>query len=232
MSEPVELTVSVGQRQPGSLRLIATLGIAGMLSGLTLASAFEYTSPMIEANKQRRLRQGVFEVVPGSSVMSRLVVRDGALVVAGEGEAEGDPAVYAAYDDEGRFLGYGLVGEGAGFQDNIRVLYGFDSATDRIIGMRILESRETPGLGDKIYKDESFVSTFESLSIDPEIVVVKDGRDADNEVDAITGATISAKAVVRIINESNERWLDLLPAPGTEPTIEPPAEDDGAGGDT
>ncbi|MHC4142111.1 MAG: FMN-binding protein, partial [Planctomycetota bacterium] len=56
---------------------------------------------------------------------------------------------------------------------------------------------------------------------EPEIVVVKDGRDADNEVDAITGATISSKAVVKIINEANTRWLDLLPPPESVP---PPSE--------
>jgi hypothetical protein len=36
-------------------------------------------------------------------------------------------------------------------------------------------------------------------------------------VDAITGATISAKAVVRIINEGNTRWLERLPGPDKAP---------------
>jgi electron transport complex protein RnfG len=84
--------------------------------------------------------------------------------------------------------------------------------------MAILESRETPGLGDKIYKDAAFVANFDSLSIDPEIVTVKKGRkSAPNEVDAITGATISSKAVARIIQQGNLRWAPRLeshpPAP-------------------
>ena len=222
MAEPVDLTISVGQREPGSFRLIATLAVAGMLSGLTLAMASELTAPLIEANKQRRLRQGVFEVVPGSSAMQKLVLRDGALVAVDEDEATSEPAIYAAYDEQARFLGYALVGEGPGFQDTIRVLFGLDHATRRVIGMRILQSRETPGLGDKIYKDAAFVANFESLSIDPEIVVVTDGRDADNEVDAITGATISSKAVVRNINEAHRQWLDALGAPGSAPPLETP----------
>jgi electron transport complex protein RnfG len=84
--------------------------------------------------------------------------------------------------------------------------------------MEILESRETPGLGDKIYKDLSFVSSFESLSIDPEIRALKKGkRSAPNEIDAITGATISSKAVVRIINEANQLWQPRIDqAPGAE----------------
>ena len=94
----------------------------------------------------------------------------------------------------------------------------------RIIGMEVLESRETPGLGDKIYKDADFVSDFTDLAIDPAIVCVKAGeKSAAHEVDAITGATISSKAVVRIINETHARWLEQLPPPGAEPPLEEPA---------
>ena len=56
------------------------------------------------------------------------------------------------------------------------------------------------------------VVDFRALAVDPEIVPVKTGtRSAQNEVDAITGATISSKAVVSIINNTNERWLPRLP---------------------
>jgi electron transport complex protein RnfG len=79
--------------------------------------------------------------------------------------------------------------------------------------MAVLESRETPGLGDKIYKDADFVASFDGLAVDPEIRAVKKGKKAaSNEIDAITGATISSKAVVRIMNEANARWLERLPA--------------------
>jgi electron transport complex protein RnfG len=94
----------------------------------------------------------------------------------------------------------------------------------------VLESRETPGLGDKIYKDAEFVSNFSALSIEPEIVTVKKNtRERPNEVDAITGATISSKAVVRIINETHVAWAERLPRPGSEPALEttrPPGGED------
>ncbi|MEW8139698.1 MAG: FMN-binding protein, partial [Candidatus Thiodiazotropha endolucinida] len=97
---------------------------------------------------------------------------------------------------------------GPGFQDTIRLLYGYQPKQRKVVGMEILESRETPGLGDKIYKDAEFVSNFDALSVEPEIVTVKRGaKAAPNEVDAITGATISSKAVVRIINQANQQWL-------------------------
>ena len=77
--------------------------------------------------------------------------------------------------------------------------------------MQVLESRETPGLGDKIRKDHSFLDSFHDLAISPKVVAVKTGRKHDNEVAASSGATISSVAVVRIINEANARWIDRLP---------------------
>ncbi|MHC4947546.1 MAG: FMN-binding protein [Planctomycetota bacterium] len=223
----VELTVSVGRPDPRPTRLVATLAVAGMLSGLVLAGAYQVTRPVIVANKARELRLGVFEVVPGAAALRKVAARDDALVPVDGEAAPGEATIHAAYGDDGGFLGWAIAGDGPGFQDTIEVLYGYDPRERRVTGMRILASRETPGLGDKIFKDEAFVATFESLAIDPRIELVKDGRDADHEVDAITGATISSQAVVRIINEANDRWLPLLPPTGSEPPApEPPAAPD------
>lgn len=207
----VELTIGGQAKEASGIRLVLTLAIAGMISGFALAGAYQITKPRIEANKARALREAVFQVVPGSSVMQKLVVRDGELVVLGGDERTDEPVVYGAYDDAGMFVGYALENDGAGFQDQIELLYGYDPVKKRVVGMRVLASRETPGLGDKIFKDKGFVANFDELAVEPAIAVVKDGRDAENEVDAITGATISSKAVVKIINESNAFWLEQLP---------------------
>lgn len=198
--------------EPSSTRLVATLGLAGLLSGLIIVSTYEATLPRIEAYQARVLREAVFQVLPGVERMQRLVLRDGHLIPS-DAEAKGDKAVFAGYDARGELVGYAIPGEGPGFQDLIRLLYGYLPDKRRVSGMQVLESRETPGLGDKIFKDADFVANFDDLSVDPEIRAVKKGRRAaPNEVDAITGATISSKAVVRIINESNARWLERLPA--------------------
>jgi hypothetical protein len=66
---------------------------------------------------------------------------------------------------------------------------------------------------------------FTKLSIDPEVVPVPTGtRSAANEVDTITGATISSKAVVSIINATNERWLPRLGESPSDPTTDEPEE--------
>ena len=126
-------------------------------------------------------------------------------------------------DMSGVYNAYAVPAAGPGFQDTIALLYGYKPRDRQVVGMEILESRETPGLGDKIYKDADFVAEFSALLVDPEIVAVKKGtKTGANQVDAITGATISAKAVVRIINEAHTAWSDKLPAPGSEPRLEAP----------
>jgi len=207
-------------REPGSTRLVATLGLAGLLSGLIIVSVFEATRPTIVAYQAKVLRQAVFKVLPGTTRMQRLVHREGRLLVK-ETEDQDEEALFGGYDAQGRLLGYAIPSAGPGFQDTIRLIYGYRPDARRVVGMEILESRETPGLGDKIYKDAAFVADFQSLAIDPRIETVKRGtKAAVNQVNAITGATISSKAVVRIINQGNARWLERLPPPEAAPPLE------------
>lgn len=209
---------AVATGEPGALRLALTLGFAGLLSGLCIAFAYELTLPRIEANRAAALRAAVFQVVPGATAMQPLALVDGRLVP--QDDLRGVEYLFAAYGAEGRFVGYAIPGEAVGFQDTIKLLLGFDPVRRRIVGMQVLESRETPGLGDKIYKDPAFATNFLDLAVEPAVVLVKKGaKRAPNEVDGITGATISSRAVVRILVTVIQRWLPLLPAPGSEPPL-------------
>jgi len=204
---------------PSSMRLVLTLAIAGLISGIAIIGIYESTLPTITANKARELREAVFKVLPGVSQMQALVYREGELVVV-EGPDKDEPVVYGGYDEQSEFVGYAMPAAGPGFQDTIGILYGYKPSEKIVVGMEVLESRETPGLGDKIYKDPVFVGGFSALSVEPEIVAVKKGTQSQpNEIDAITGATISSKAVVRIINETHEEWSGQLPPPGSEPPL-------------
>jgi electron transport complex protein RnfG len=205
---------------PSSLRLVLTLAIAGLVSGVAIIGIYESTLPTITANKARELREAVFKVLPGVSQMQALVYRDGELVAVTQPDKD-EPVVYGGYDELGDFVGYAMPAAGPGFQDTIGLLYGYQPDEKIVVGMEVLESRETPGLGDKIYKDAAFVGGFSALSVVPEIIAVKKGtKTRPNEIDAITGATISSKAVVRIINETQASWSAQLSAPGSEPPLE------------
>lgn len=205
------------RRLPEGVRLVLALTLAGLGSGLAIVGAYEATLPAIRANQAAALERAVFDVLPGAERMERLEWRDGALVPAGDGGAAaavpgGGDAVYAGYGAGGERIGYAVPGQGAGFQDTVKLLLGYQPERRRIVGLAILESRETPGLGDRIYKDPAFGAEFADLAVEPRVELVKDGGEAPNQVDAITGATISSRAVVDIVNAAGEEWFGRLPA--------------------
>jgi len=213
-----ENSSSTKNAESSSARLVATLGFAGLLSGLIIVSIFEATLPTITAYKAKVLREAVFKVLPGTVSLKPMVYRDGKIVIV-EKVPKDEESIFGGYSEDGKLVGYAIPAAGAGFQDTIRVLYGYLPGPRKVVGMEVLESRETPGLGDKIYKDLEFVANFHDLSIDPEIVAVKKGKKTSpNQIDAITGATISSKAIVRIINLANEQWLPRLEAAGEAQT--------------
>jgi len=194
-----------------SSRIVASLALVAFMSGLTIVTAYETTLPAIKANKAQTLRESVLKVLPGTATVRRLTWRNETLVAAETGP-DSEEAIFEGVDAVKKVIGYAIPGAGPGFQDTIRLMYGYRPHDGRIIGLQILDSRETPGIGDKIFKDAEFRANFTNLAVAPTINVVKKGKkSAANEIDAITGATISSKAVARILNNSNELWLSRLP---------------------
>ena len=216
-------------REPGAFRLIATLAVAGLLSGTMLVGVYLATEPRIERNRREALAAAILKVLPGASDISGFVLRDGRLEPDAAGEISTSAALFSGRTADGRLVGFAIPADGPGYMDTVKLLYGFDPARRVIVGMEVLDSRETPGLGDKIITDPRFRANFEALAVEPEIVPVKKGEKANpNEVDCITGATISSEAVVGILNRGNERWLPLLD--GLKPEEEQGGGDRATGG--
>ena len=205
----------------GSLRLIATLAIAGLFSGISIVLAYRATLPRIQANQRAALERAVFEVLPGTVRLERLAWDGGKLAAGEAGKGALQESIFAGYGADDALLGFAVPGAGAGFADTIKLIYGLDPSGDRVLGMTVLESRETPGLGDKIYKDAKFVAEFRALVVEPVIELVKGHGEEANQVDAITGATISSRAVVKILNQTNGVWRPRIAALAAQPPAAP-----------
>ncbi len=207
---------------PSSIAMIRTLGGIAMLSGFLVVLVYQLTLPAILENQRRAIERAVFLVVPGAvSRVDFQLTADGLRPVV-EGEAD-DPdaiAVYAGFDADSRLKGVALEAAAPGYQDVIKLLYGYDPGCQCITGIYVLKMTETPGLGDKIATDPAFLANFEALdarlnangdALENAIVTVKHGtKEAPWQIDAISGATVSSKAVGRALNESAQRILPRL----------------------
>ena len=199
--------------QVSTFRLVATLAVAGVLAGILIAAVNQHTMPIIEAYRAEQLRLAVYEVLPQAARYTTFYLVDGALSASLPASAkEADyRRVYAGYDEAGQLAGLALSRGESGFQDIVQVIFGFDPASGRLSGMKVLESKETPGLGDKIFKDQAWVDQFFAGPQVP-LLPVKPGagRGLPGEIDTITGATISSRTVIQIVNNAVEEWMPVL----------------------
>jgi len=201
----------------------AMVGI-GLIGGLLIVTAFELTFEKIEKNKAEALQRAIFHVLPGATTSQPYRLADGDRFERLQGGAQvskgGDRLVYAGFDASGALVGLAIEAQGMGYQDTIRVLYGYSPGAGAIVGMEVLESKETPGLGDKIIVDPGFLKNFERLAVvldaagtalEHAIVAVKHGEKRDPwQVDGITGATVSSKAVANLLDASVRTWAPKI----------------------
>ncbi len=216
MSQADANTVAV---DPGlTTRMLRTLGLVAMLSGLLVVLTYRFTLPMIEENKRLLIERALFKVIPGAVTRQDFVITELGIRKAGQ-DAEG-VTLYAGYDQEGRLKGVALEAAAAGYQDVIRVLYGYDPYCQCIRGIQVLKMAETPGIGDKIIKDANFQQNFVALEarahvsgkgLEHAIVPVKSGTKTEPwQIDAISGATITSNAVARMLNDSAQQHVPTI----------------------
>lgn len=208
--------------RPASWPMYRALVGVGVACGLLIVSVYVLTLPVIARNEAEALQRAVLQVLPGAVAKASFVfAADGTFHPAG-GTGTGGEMVHAGYDAAGQLVGVAVVGQGMGYQDVIRILYGYAPQQQVIVGMQVLASKETPGLGDKIEKDAAFLANFQSLDVrlaaDGEnlqhtIEAVKQGtKTAPWQIDGITGATISSKAIASILRQGSAQWVPKLHA--------------------
>jgi len=200
----------------------------GAFCALLIVTVYQATAERIADNKARFLSNAVAEVLPASKTTIEVNLdADGMLVAATE---PAELPVFLGYGEEGELVGAVITAQGMGYQDNITVLYSYSFDLEAIVGFKVLESKETPGLGDKVEIEPHFLANFEALdarlsengtALANAIVTVKEGERTELwQLDGITGATITSDAIGAILNQGSSAWLPALErdARGFQPT--------------
>ena len=203
----------VSPSKASSTTLTATLAIVAAVAGLIIVVAYTSTLGRIEANRTATIDRAIQDVLQGTARYDTLYLHDGALtttVPPGPQGHQGPERAYAAYAADGRLVGFAVVAREPGFQEPIEILVGYDPSTKKTTGLSILMSRETPGLGDKI-QDGGWRAQFRDKRA-PIVGTKKGTASGPADVDMITGATISSRAVIGAVNRSVERWAPILTA--------------------
>lgn len=205
---------------PNGWHMIRTLGGIGILCSFLIVFAFKITLPIIEKNKTEYLEKSIFDVLVGATSRVTYVITDDNNVELLKADDPKARKLYAGYNDKGELVGIAVEASGQGFQDVIRLLYGYSPEKKAITGFTVLESKETPGLGDKIQNDPAFLSNFKDLDVslntdgstpkNPIEMVKSGGKHNPWEIEAITGATISSRAVTKILKESTEEFIPII----------------------
>lgn len=210
----------VATKDAHSWRLVSMMTIAGALAGLLIVSTYELTLPRIQHHQAETMAAAIQEVLKAPARYDTLYRHDGTLVkrLPAGVDATKVEKIFLGYDASGKRVGFAISATGVGFQDPMTIMFGYDAEKSQVIAMRVIASRETPGLGDKIVKDSLFVAEFSPVSA-PIAGVKKDrASGATNEVAMITGATVSSRAVIRIINDAVRQWQPLMDAYREGPT--------------
>lgn len=178
------------------LVIILALLYGGALAGVQLG-----LGPKIVANQLAETQDQIPALVKGA------VKGEPISIVVDEATDKRVP-VYKAVDADNQLKGWVLPASGQGFADRIIVLIGLDADLKTITGLFVLEQKETPGLGDFI-REVDFCSRFVGKSTDTPLEVVTSGPN-DQQIQALTGATISSVAVADIVNNAVETLRDPI----------------------
>lgn len=188
--------------------------------GSALAGVQMSLGPKIETNKINETREKVPELVLGKAAAQKMAEQGQNLEALPENivvEKPGKQSTYNVFEarKDGDRLGWVVKAGGQGYADKIELLLGLDAKAENITGIFVLEQKETPGLGNKIVTDE-WRDQFKGVGTDQLLTVVKGGKTSvPNEINAVTGATISSRSVTDIINTAVADLKGPLTAKGS-----------------
>jgi electron transport complex protein RnfG len=182
------------------IKMVVVLTILSSVSGGLLASVHDGTAAQIE-NQQLKFVKGpaIKTILKGAAndpIADRFKIQDGDV----------ERSFFVGKID-GKANTIAFEGFGKGYGGDIGVMIGINLDEDKLVGASVTTHSETPGLGAKAKEDPGFSAQFKSLSTNDSIKVTNDG----GKINAISGATITSRAVCDAVGKSIETYNRIKP---------------------
>lgn len=153
------------------------------VAALILAMVNNVTAPIIEKQEELKMQDAMTEVLPQANVFEEIPL-----------EISGESVLTKIYETD---AGYVVFAAPKGYGGEITMAIGIDNEL-KVAGISIISQSETAGLGAKCTEktwQEQFIGKTENIAVS------KNGA-KDNQIDAISSATITSKAVTKGVNEA------------------------------
>ncbi|MDR0502769.1 MAG: RnfABCDGE type electron transport complex subunit G [Treponema sp.] len=175
------------------LRPAAALLITAVIVVAALSVVYNLTLEPIEKQKQKTQEAAIRDVLPGTTDFREIQI-----------ENTGDITAVFECTSGGTLTGYVVRLSPEGYSGNIDLITGISASSEKISGMRIMRHSETPGLGALAVK-ENFYRQYDNRALAP--LSVTRTSPGVNDIQAITSATITTRAVTKAVNEAVEWYI-------------------------
>ena len=184
-----------------NIKMLLFVIILGSLTSALLLGMDYLTRDRILANQEAELKSTLLNAYDVSYSLANIhdIFDEAVEVITTDG--------FTFYvDNESGAVSY--LFEGGGVWGPIKGIITLESDFETIRSITILEQEETPGLGGVVAEKE-YLQRFEGIKMVPNILIENDSSEnANNEVDAITGATRTSKAFELILNTAYTEHLN------------------------
>lgn len=176
--------------------------LLALFYGASLAGVQISLSGIIAENKRNETYNVIPELVPAA-------IKENIEEVTITDNNGKQSVVWKTFNENGEHVGWVIPASGQGFADTIEIIIGVNQSCDTITGIYVLNQKETPGLGDYI-TGIGFRSRFTGKTLSSPIKVARQETSETNEIQALSGATISSQSVCDIVNKAMEKLHEPL----------------------
>ena len=182
------------------IKMVVVLTVLSIVSGGSLSWLKDFTEPKIE-NQVMNLVKGpairqILNEADNDPVEDRFKIQDG------EEERNVFVGVFGGTADT-----VVVEASASGYGDKVGMVVAINMAEETLRGIAVTTHKETPGLGARAKDDPSFAAQFTGQSIGSPFGVTTDG----GQISALSGATITSRAVCTGVNNAIEAYNRLKP---------------------